>query len=111
MLMIVPNQERTDGSQAVITLGLDGIDRKQWKKFRCAVCGGTVFRYKDNLLFELPVDTSEFHYDDDEEFKQAKALDSIQCTHPVYDPSKGYKKPCNTTYILLRGNFQVTHNG
>lgn len=107
--MVVPNQERTDNTRAIITLGLDGTDTHHWKTFKCAVCGYTVFRYKDNLLFELPIDTSAEY--GQEEFKKAQALDMVECTHFVYNPNVRSRQRCQTTYILLRGNFEVVNNG
>lgn len=103
--MVVPTHERTDNTVAVITLGLDGIDTEHWKKYKCAVCGGTVFSYLDTLTFQLPIDVT--HLDDQGRFKNAKAFDEIECTH-LLSRVHGRVR-CQTHYILLRGNFEVTN--
>ena len=103
--MLVPTDSRSDGTIPTITLGLDGLDTEHLKKFKCSICGGTVFGYRDTLKFLLPLDV--MHLDDRDKFKEAKALDQIECTHFMFNKA-GKRVRCRTLYILLRGKFEVT---
>lgn len=106
--MIVPSFERTDGSKAVITVGLDGIDTGHEKKLKCNICGGTVMKYRDTLHIILPFDINKVS--DEDKFKDAGALDSVECTNMTFN-SIGKRVRCQTYYILLRGKFEVKDDG
>lgn len=106
--MLVPTHQRTDNTVPVITLGLDGRTTDKKKKFKCAMCGGTVFAYWDTLRFELPLDFEGLN--DRDLFKSAQPLDEIECTHWTFN-SYGKRVRCQAHYITLRGAYEVTGNG
>ena len=97
----MPTHKRTDRTMPVITVVLDNVNTEQRKKFKCSVCGGTVFAYYDTMHILLPVDVTDREADD--YFYEPKhAITELECTHFVKDPS-GRRVRCRTIYILNRG--------
>lgn len=98
--MLVPTHERRDRTVPVITVGLDGLNIHTRKKFKCSICGGTVFAYYDTVVFLMPVDVTQSP--DNEEFAPADgAFDEVECTHYMKDDS-GKRQRCRTIYIISR---------
>lgn len=100
--MVVPTQKREDRSIPVITVGLDNINTHQLKKFKCSVCGGTVFAYYDSIHILLPVDVTDDPSIEEHFFEPQNALTEVECTHLIKDAS-GKRNRCRTRYLLLRG--------
>lgn len=99
--MLVPTHKRYDRTVPVITVGLDNVNTTQRKKFKCSICGGTVFAYYDTVHFLLPVDVTDQSVD--EKFYEAdNAITETECTHFIKD-SDGRRQRCRTMYILYRG--------
>lgn len=97
--MVAPTHLRKDGTVPVITIGLDGKNNGILKKFKCSVCGGTVFGYYDTLKFLLPVDAAS--NDDAEHFYSApKPLREVECTHR-YKTEAGRSVRCRTIYVIV----------
>lgn len=99
--MLVPTHLRRDRTLPVITVGLDGVNTHVRKKFKCSICGGTVFIYKDTLHFLLPVDASEG--DEDSYTAVDEALTEVECNHYYMDTESGKRTRCRTIYVLMRG--------
>lgn len=99
--MLVPTHKRTDRTVPVITVVLDNLDTATKKKFKCSICGGTVFAYTDTLQILLPVDVTA-REDDEYFYKPKQAVTEVECTHFIKDPS-GRRVRCRTVYILSRG--------
>lgn len=101
-VMLVATHKRTDRTVPVITVVLDNINTTQRKKFKCSICGSTVFAYWDTLRILLPVDRTERN-DDEEEFYEAEnGITEVECTHFIQDPT-GRRSRCRTIYVLDRG--------
>jgi len=102
--MLVPAHLRKDNSIPVITIGLDSNSDGILKKFKCSVCGGTVFGYYDHLKFVLPVDaTSEVKSTGtgSELFRTSPVpLEEIQCSHRYR--VDGYRVNCHAIYVIMR---------
>lgn len=100
--MVVPTHRRTDGTLPVITVGLDGYDTTHLKKFKCSVCGNTVFGYYDSLRFVLPVDMRNNPNAEGELFRSVpKPLDEVKCTNR-YRTEEGRLVRCRTIYLIAR---------
>lgn len=104
--MLVETDSRADRTIPVITVVLDNRNTTQLKKFKCSICGGTVFAYYDTIHMLLPVDIDATHgYSNEEEFYEpsnSNALTEVECTHFLKD-SSGRRKRCRALYILNRG--------
>jgi hypothetical protein len=99
--MVVPTHKRDDRTVPVITVILDNLNTSKIKKFKCSVCGGTVFAYYDTLHILLPVDITD-NPTEDRFYNSQNALTEVECTHLIKN-TEGLRVRCRTRYLLSRG--------